>query len=628
MVIHNLQSLIPGAVIAAFFCLMPNSQCQNECSQFAKDILKETNPAKISLLISNNYVNFTNNPVCFIDANQTNKEQPQVKALQSAAEQAIAPARTSLWNVFESLSGSQQQGSSLSSSGSTNAVSKPSGPSSLAEEFGGFNETSGTSSMTLQWAPGTTFTDLALTGLVPLCLEKNIPKGCISPGLLKGLSPFTFKVTGNTSNGSQSLTGKAAAPVSTGTTQPVTVSKGLSGVSFAGLTVEYSFFGSKDKAAAKELTDKSDSSSQTATVKQYLDELASAHFTVDELSKCDVYNNWKAGAADDLRKQAEEVRKQAGSTPEGYLTDEQVSHFQQTIENEYRSLLTGMLKSRSCQSSLLAFRKLFAAILEAKTYDDFNAQQNASKKPEVALEYDLNTPQNKPSYSSAKATLNYSFGNPKKQVPEPPKKGDTASLTRQQNDIHDYASKQIDVLASATKANSSLTIQETTANAKPKAEANTAPWSLTVTGTADIYNSAPASSIPSSSQLRDIQAGAEIAYLFAPSDKSGTIRQLIGDVTAAAAYSYQDQTSPAILTGAALSDFTGLPSSTTTAYAQRGVIHLGQVRLGLGKGGNTNFPIAFTYSNRTELVVHPTWGLQFGISYNLTSLLGSSGASK
>jgi len=287
-----------------------------------------------------------------------------------------------------------------------------------------------------------------------------------------------------------------------------------------------------------------------------------------------------------------------------------------------------MLKSRSCQSSLLAFRKLFTTILEAKTYDDFKAQQDASKKPEFALEYDLNTPQNKPGYSSAKATLNYSFGSTKKQVPEPPKKGDPDSLSGPQSEIHAYAKNQMDVLANATSGNSSRTIQETTANAKPKAEENTAPWSLTAAGTAEIYNAAPATSIPSSSHLRDIQAGAEIAYLFSPSAKSGTIRQLIGDVTAAAAYSYQDQTSPAILTGAALSDFTGLPSSTTTAYAQRGVIHLGQLRLGLGKGANASFPIAFTYSNRTELVVHPTWGLQFGISYNLTSLLGSSGSSK
>jgi hypothetical protein len=83
--------------------------------------------------------------------------------------------------------------------------------------------------------------------------------------------------------------------------------------------------------------------------------------------------------------------------------------------------------------------------------------------------------------------------------------------------------------------------------------------------------------------------------------------------------------SPALLTGPALSDFTGLPSSTTTAYAQRGVIHLGQAKLGFGTGNNMTFPLVFTYSNRSELVVHPTWGLQFGVTYNLSSLLSSFG---
>jgi len=115
--------------------------------------------------------------------------------------------------------------------------------------------------------------------------------------------------------------------------------------------------------------------------------------------------------------------------------------------------------------------------------------------------------------------------------------------------------------------------------------------------------------------------------LFSPGADSSALRNFIGPITAAAAYSYQDQTSPAILTGAALSGFTGLPTSTTSAYAKRGVIHLGQVRLGFATGSNTTFPLAFTYSNRTELVTHPVWGVQFGISYNLNSLFSSSSGS-
>jgi hypothetical protein len=114
-----------------------------------------------------------------------------------------------------------------------------------------------------------------------------------------------------------------------------------------------------------------------------------------------------------------------------------------------------------------------------------------------------------------------------------------------------------------------------------------------------------------------------LAYVFSPFGKNSLIGKALGSATLAGAYSYQDQTSPAILTGPALSDFTGLPSSVTSVYAKRGVIHLGQVRLGLGTGKNMTFPLAFTYSNRTELITHPTWGLQFGITYNLNSLFSS-----
>jgi hypothetical protein len=160
------------------------------------------------------------------------------------------------------------------------------------------------------------------------------------------------------------------------------------------------------------------------------------------------------------------------------------------------------------------------------------------------------------------------------------------------------------------------------------------PWTLSASGTVDIYNAEPLGRIPSASHLRDFQGGAEIFYLFAPTSKvaaDGTtvtppsgLRQFIGNVTSTAACSYQDQTSPAALTGQALSGFTGLPTSTTAAYPEHGVIHLGQVRLGFGSGSSVSFPLAFTYSNRAKLIVHSTWVAQFGVSYNLNSLFGGS----
>jgi hypothetical protein len=309
-------------------------------------------------------------------------------------------------------------------------------------------------------------------------------------------------------------------------------------------------------------------------------------------------------------------------------TAEQIRQLDEQIEQEYRSLLTSLLGSQSCLSSVKELNVLYAAILEAETYEDFAAVQQSSAKPELALEYDLNTPQNQPSYSSAKITANWQFGKGTPNAPAAPTKSyPNPTRTREQEQIEDYAGNQAAVAASSP-GGARNEQKETAANAKPVAQANAQPWSLTLTGAAEIYQSMPPSSVPSASHLRDIQAGAEISYLFSPSPNSSALRSFIGPITAAAAYSYQDQTSPAILTGPALTDFTGLPSSTTSAYTKRGVIHLGQLRLGFGTGSNTTFPLAFTYSNRTELITHSVWGVQFGVSYNFTSLFTSSGTSK
>ena len=128
----------------------------NYCADIALKVLNR--PA----LLDSNVLPIVNDPSCFFEANVS-----------------ITPLRTNLWDAIESLSPAQQQGSSLSSSGSTNAVSKPSGPTALAEEFGGADVTRGTSSTTVQWAPGKMLANLALTGTESLCLavtDQKVPK--------------------------------------------------------------------------------------------------------------------------------------------------------------------------------------------------------------------------------------------------------------------------------------------------------------------------------------------------------------------------------------------------------------------------------------------------------------------
>jgi hypothetical protein len=133
------------------------------CNLLAAGLLNDPTILDPTLTLSDNIINIANNPSCFFQASLSDK----------AANEAISPVRTTLINGLESLSPAQQQGASLSSAGSTNAVSKPSGPTSLVEEFGGANVTRGTSSSTVQWSPGTMLTNLALTGVNYLCLTKG-----------------------------------------------------------------------------------------------------------------------------------------------------------------------------------------------------------------------------------------------------------------------------------------------------------------------------------------------------------------------------------------------------------------------------------------------------------------------
>jgi hypothetical protein len=149
----------------------------------------------------------------------------------------------------------------------------------------------------------------------------------------------------------------------------------------------------------------------------------------------------------------------------------------------------------------------------------------------------------------------------------------------------------------------------------------------TLNAAGSFYNSTPSASIPSASRVRDFQIAAEGSYGFGKRLESGrTNDTFLGTSTASLAYYYQDQTSPAILNvtpGQPVSGvtITGLPSTATQIYAQKGVINIAQAKFTwIPKNWNFNFPVSITWSNRTELVTSPVWRGQLGISYDFDSL--------
>ena len=151
-------------------------------------------------------------------------------------------------------------------------------------------------------------------------------------------------------------------------------------------------------------------------------------------------------------------------------------------------------------------------------------------------------------------------------------------------------------------------------------------WTLTFNGAGSIYNSTPSSSIPGAGLLRDFQIAGETSYDFSKMKKSS----LLGHSTGSLAYYFQDQTSPAILNvtpgqPASGVTITGLPSTATQVFAQKGNIDIVQGKFTYSPGSSSiSLPVSVTWSNRTELVTSSMWRGQIGISYDFDSLFGGS----
>ena len=196
-----------------------------------------------------------------------------------------------------------------------------------------------------------------------------------------------------------------------------------------------------------------------------------------------------------------------------------------------------------------------------KTIED--VLQTINSQPLVTVEYDDSRPQNQNSYSTLKVILNKGFGNN---------------------------------------------------------------WRFTFNGAVS-FNTTDQTYVPGFSTFRSAPAGVELKYSFGNLSLLG---KSLGNAAVSGTYYYQDQHSPAILNvtpGTPLTGITitGLPSNATDVFAEKGPIHVGQLRFELGSGSSVKFPIAVTYSNRTELITKPELRAQVGVSYNFDGLFTNSG---
>src|SRR5579872_5599398 len=143
-------------------------------------------------------------------------------------------------------------------------------------------------------------------------------------------------------------------------------------------------------------------------------------------------------------------------------------------------------------------------------------------------------------------------------------------------------------------------------------------WTLTGNFAVAIYDSPQTTS--NIGRLRDIQLGFEV-------DRKLPKLAILGAAILSGSYYYQDQKSPVLTVDASQPlpgiTFSSLPSGANQVLAQTGNIQIAQIKMTVGTGSSAKIPIAVSWSNRSELVPHPDWRAQIGISYDFDSLFAN-----
>jgi hypothetical protein len=461
-------------------------------------------------------------------------------------------------------SSNKQVGATNSAAGTTSAVSQPLSLLTLASEYGGLTTSTNNGTFTLQSALDQIPSALATDHLVDLCRLGAIEAQCIKEREIEFLHRFSLGATFNTSTSSKTVNAMAVGSAQGSAQQVSLTPHGSESPSLSSMTAKAVIL--KDKSDVSDPWIKAVSNSTDVT--HAAQALASLVAALPDYSKTNYYYAvWMECSQYALEHTGNSSLDPAFvkyySRLYGILILGQPFECDQPVQSN-----VNLPKPTAPQPEI----DLVGSLQKVRDSLDGYAKQVeqlrlSSSNPVLTFEYDWNRPQNQPTTSSFKLVFS-------KNVLDAAKKNNT--------------------------------------------------WTVTGNFAVSIYDSEPSPSIPGASRLRDIQAGAEV-------DKMLPSIPILGQTTLSAAYYFQDQTSPSILKVTPSSPitgitFTGLPSNASEVFTQKGDVHLAQVKWALGTGKNVRFPLAFSYSNRTELIQKPDWRGQFGVSYNFSSLLSSQGS--
>jgi len=520
---------------------------------------------------------------------------PQLRAqVMDTALRTLAPLQKSTPIV--------QTGATSGSNGTTSAVSKPSTPiASLATEYGGITSSTSNQTVTLQSTLAGVPSALVAHGIVPYCWSPVVLiPGCFKQKDLQTLNKFGLGLTFNTSGTSQTVNGTASP--SQGTAQQASLSNASNRApSFSGFFTKVALIQGTYK-----LPSKGPPGTPTLKARQELDQAFADPSTQHGILQTDVWNNLSTWMTDCVIKNFTRANLSA-QTGEKYDKAKATSYFNKYYRQIVAILFDGTPADCSQNAPDVAampdpgkrikdipqtqlIERVTTYMASASIFESqLNQMLEAAASPALSFEYDFNKPISQPTTSTLKLIGSKGFGP-----------------------------------TICNKSQGKATNAETTSADTDTAGVKRFTATLNIAGS--LYNSPPAN-VPGAGVFRAFQAGTELDTAICNQSKLW-IASYLGNATIGLTYYYQDQISPSILKitpGEPLSGITvtGLDPSTSSVFSKKGPISFVQIKYGLGVGKNVKFPIAFSWSNRTDLITHALWSAQFGVSYDFSSLLGS-----
>jgi hypothetical protein len=586
--------LVISLALSCFSSTAANAQTvptpPKACSEMMTSIVKEA-------VAASNFANLQNSGaiVCFWELALPRLSLSSSLRAQAAAQKNAATIQT---------------GAPTGSNGTTSAVSKPFTPLSLATEYGGV--TSSTTNQTMTWQTTLDAVPAAFTthGFVGYCWSPIvIIPSCITASHLGWLNRFGVGVTANTATSAQSVAGTAS-PSQTTAQMASLKTAGATSPSLASAFGKWTILRGKYQPGKQTLTQRGRAVNDAQEkLNLAVRELKNAGIEIDSWSQC-VSAQFISDRLPNVAAQSEQFAKYwvqlvdvvfaSGSVncevnapilPEKHVDDLRPT----TAKREEWEKLVAVVPPSDQTSPAYKTYELTKGRLDLVDAVDgylaavslFESQADQllrASAPVLSLEYDYNTPVSQPTTSTAKLLFSYS--------------GWKEQCTNR-------------------KGNNNGTAPATSLNR----------LTATLNAGGNFYNSAP-SAVPGAGAFRDTQLGSELDFAVCTSSPR-PVWSLLGNATFGITYYYQDQVSPSILKvtpGEPVSGISiiGLASSTSQVFAKKGPINFVQLKYGLGTGKNVKFPIAVSWSNRTDLITHSLWSAQFGVSYDFSSLLNSS----